>query len=60
VWHAGFALSVALLARILLPASAGATAEWKGLTGSASQTDVQPHAALEFSALGCPNSSQIA
>jgi hypothetical protein len=27
------------------------TAEW---------IDVQPHAALEFSALGCPNSSQIA
>lgn len=62
--YAGFALLVALLACVLMPSSAGATAECKGLTGCASSTgewiDVQPHAVNQYSALGCPDSSQIA
>ena len=61
---AGPVIALVVLVFALLPASAGATSECKNLANCASNTgewvEIQPHAANQFTALGCPGTDQVA
>jgi len=61
---AGPVIALVGLVFALVPASAGATSECTNLANCASNTgewvEIQPHAANQFTALGCPGADQVA